>query len=72
MSLFDQPQRKVHHNISEDDVESCFRPISEDEPFEFSEEETEEIIECLHNFKELAKAGYIELEPETLKMLDQL
>lgn len=35
-------------------------------------DEAETIFDSLHTFKKLAQAGYIELEPETLKMLDKL
>lgn len=60
MSIFEQqPKRKVHN-------------YDEEEPRELTDDEAETIFDSLHTFKKLAQAGYIELEPETLKMLDKL
>ena len=72
MALFDQRPKHKIHSFDEQEIEEQLAQYSEEDPYELSDEEAESIFTSLHNFKELAKAGYIELEPETLKMLDQL
>lgn len=72
MSIFEQqPKRKVH-NYDEEEIEEYFSKYDEEEPRELTDDEAETIFDSLHTFKKLAQAGYIELEPETLKMLDKL